>query len=235
MGKPMLVVSCEHGGNTIPGPYKALFKDHRDLLDSHRGYDPGALALSRMMASGFNTVPYVSNISRLLVDLNRSKSHPELFSEITRLLNSTEKKKIIEKYYLPYRIKLEKEIRRRIHQEKTVIHISSHSFTPVLKGSIRSMDIGLLYDSGKPDEKEFCRKWKKAVLKKRPDLNIRCNAPYKGSSDGLTTYFRSVFPRRYLGIELELNQHFWVRSRKVWKKVCEDILESLRDILIFVE
>ena len=37
--------TCEHGGNRIPAPYRRLFRGQRALLDSHRGYDPGALVM----------------------------------------------------------------------------------------------------------------------------------------------------------------------------------------------
>ena len=35
------IVTCEHGGNRIPAPYRPLFRGQKALLDSHRGYDPG--------------------------------------------------------------------------------------------------------------------------------------------------------------------------------------------------
>ena len=41
---PCLVITCEHGGNRIPAPYRTCFAAVRRLPDSHRGYDPGALA-----------------------------------------------------------------------------------------------------------------------------------------------------------------------------------------------
>lgn len=45
-----LVLSCEHGGNRVPGPWKDRFRGARDVLDSHRGWDPGALSLARSRA-----------------------------------------------------------------------------------------------------------------------------------------------------------------------------------------
>ena len=35
-----LVITCEHGGNRIPAPYRDLFHAHQALLDSHRGMIP---------------------------------------------------------------------------------------------------------------------------------------------------------------------------------------------------
>ena len=32
-----LVLTCEHGGNTIPNEYAAYFKEHQTILNTHRG------------------------------------------------------------------------------------------------------------------------------------------------------------------------------------------------------
>ena len=41
------LITCEHGGNRIPPRYRDLFAGCEALLQSHRGYDPGALTLAR--------------------------------------------------------------------------------------------------------------------------------------------------------------------------------------------
>src|SRR4029434_4503487 len=79
-----LVITCEHGGNRIPAPYRELFHDRQALLDSHRGYDPGALIMARALATAFAAPLVVTSVSRLLVDLNRSVGHPRLHSDETR-------------------------------------------------------------------------------------------------------------------------------------------------------
>ena len=45
------LVTCEHGGNRIPAPCRRLFRGQRALLDSHRGYDPGALVMAKALAA----------------------------------------------------------------------------------------------------------------------------------------------------------------------------------------
>src|ERR1700739_839489 len=44
------IITCEHGGNRIPVPYRRLFRGQRALLDSHRGYDPGSLVMGEAPA-----------------------------------------------------------------------------------------------------------------------------------------------------------------------------------------
>ena len=58
------VITCEHGGNRIPAPYRDLFHARQTLLDSHRGYDPGALIMARVLATAFAAPLVASTVSR---------------------------------------------------------------------------------------------------------------------------------------------------------------------------
>ena len=78
------IITCEHGGNRIPAAYRSLFRGQRALLDSHRGHDPGSLVMATALADTFRAPLVASTTSRLLVDLNRSIGHRQLFSEATR-------------------------------------------------------------------------------------------------------------------------------------------------------
>ena len=78
------IITSEHGGNRIPAPYRRLFRGQRALLDSHRGYDPGSLVMAKALASACPAPLVASTVSRLLIDLNRSIGHPQLFSAVTR-------------------------------------------------------------------------------------------------------------------------------------------------------
>ena len=79
-----VIITCEHGGNRIPAPYRRLFRGQRAVLDSHRGHDPGSLVMATALADTFSAPLLASTTSRLLVDLNRSVGHPQLFSTATR-------------------------------------------------------------------------------------------------------------------------------------------------------
>jgi len=76
----------------------------------------------------------------------------------------------------------------------------------VLRGNSRRFDVGLLYGPKRPAERRFCSAWQRQLRDAAPSLRVRRNAPYRGSSDGLTTALRREFGPRYLGIELEINQ-----------------------------
>lgn len=200
------IVSCEHGGNQIPAAYAPFFQDAGEVLQTHRGYDPGALPLFKLLASRLSDFALYSETSRLLVELNRSLHHRKLFSTYTKNLPSATKEEIIAQHYLPYRKQAENKILEFSSLGNTVVHLSIHSFTPVLEGQVRKADIGLLYDPGRREEREFCRLWKEQLKQVLPTKVVRFNYPYLGTADGFTTYLRGQFPEKYIGIELEINQ-----------------------------
>ena len=223
------LVSCEHGGNRIPAPYRSLFRGYDALLDTHRGYDFGALVMARVLASAFRAPLVTSTISRLLVDLNRSIGHPRIFSAATRGAPATIRATIAEQYYRPYRLQVERLVRRSVSRGRRVIHISSHSFTPELDGRVRSADVGLLYDPRRDGEAALCARWKSALRELAPALRVRRNYPYAGKGDGLTSYLRQRFaPGVYVGIELEVNQRIVVAGGRRWTALRSVLIDSLR-------
>lgn len=227
-----ILITCEHGGNRIPDRYRDLFTGFEPLLQSHRGYDPGALALAREMAEALAAPLIVSTTSRLLIDLNRSIGHPGLFSEATRHAPENVRREILEKHYLPYRRRVEAHIAAEIAQGKRVVHLSSHSFTPVLDGEIRNADIGLLYDPARSSESELCRRWQRCLKASAPEWAVRRNYPYTGKSDGLTAYLRRRFAASdYAGIELEINHKHALQGGGRWRSLRRQVIESLQRAL----
>ena len=205
-----LILTCEHGGNDIPENYKKLFTN-KAVLKTHRAYDLGALDAFQHLKS-LSEASYYSTTCRLLVELNRSLFSKSLFSEFTRGLSKKEKSETLQKYYIPYRTNVEYKIAEYIKSNQQVLHLSIHSFTPNLNGDERKCDIGLLYDSRKKKEQEFCKQLKAKLLQQNPNLNVRFNYPYLGKADGLTTFLRKQFPVNYLGIEIEINQKYALKN-----------------------
>lgn len=215
----MIIISCEHASQAIPQEYQKLFAKQTALLQTHRAYDIGALELAKLLAQQADFHLF-AKYSRLLVELNRSTHHPKLFSEITRSLDKLTKQAILKTYYFPYRLDIEQKIQAAINDKQRVLHISVHSFTPSLGGQERNCDIGLLYDSRRKNEREFCQGWKKTLLTLNTDLRIRFNYPYSGQADGFTTYLRKHFSDKdYLGIELEVNQNFPLNQPGKWEMI----------------
>lgn len=228
-----LIITCEHGGNGIPKPYRGLFHAYQAQLTSHRGLDFGALTMAKALANAFKAPLVAATTSRLLVDLNRSVGHPRLHSDAIRGLTSDERERILELYYYPFRKQADALVRQAIKERGHVIHLSSHSFTPELNGQVRSADIGLLYDPARPGEAGFCALWQAALKCHAPALKVRRNYPYAGKGDGLTTWFRRCFPQNlYVGIELEINHKHIIGTGRHWPALRKIIIESLRAALL---
>jgi predicted N-formylglutamate amidohydrolase len=221
------LVTCEHGGNRIPARYRPMFADAQSLLDTHRGYDPGALQLGREIAAALDAPLVSATVSRLLVDLNRSMGHPRLHWDPVRALPPAERDRIVHEHYEPYRQAAESHVRDGVSAGR-LIHISSHSFTPVFDGRVRTADIGLLYDPARAGEVALCAAWKQALHDCAPELRVRRNYPYAGTGDGLTSFLRSRYSaRRYVGIELEVNQKYVLGGGSPWRRMRAVIRRSL--------
>jgi len=195
-----LVITCEHATNKIPARYASLFRGVDELLSSHRGWDPGALSVAKHLAKAFDAPLFVGQVSRLLVDLNRSDWHPKLCSD---RVPASVRAEVLARYHRPYREDVERAIRKR----RRVVHLSIHSFTPVLDGALRNCDASFLYDPQRPREQELAIALRDWLRQNVQGLRVRRNYPYVGYSDGFTTHLRKELPAsRYVGLEWEMNQ-----------------------------
>lgn len=227
-GSFAIIVTCEHGGNEIPSEFRTLFKGHAELLQTHRGFDPGSLEMAKTFSRELHSPLHFTTVSRLLIEQNRSLGHPNLFSVVTRELDRSTKKRLIENYHAPYRARVIELIEQAMLQHKVVLHLSVHSFTPVLDGEIRQADVGILYSPKRGLEKRLADQWIEVLRQHRPDLVVRRNYPYRGTADGLTTWLRKKYAAsNYAGIELEINQRFPLDRGPAWRRLQQSLVESL--------
>jgi predicted N-formylglutamate amidohydrolase len=222
------VVTCEHGGNRIPREYAPLFRGHRRLLASHRGHDPGALVTAHELARALSAVLVTSTVSRLLVELNRSPRHRSLYSTVMRAAAPAVRDDVRRRFYEPYRAAVEAAVRGAVRRGRRVVHVSSHTFTPVMNGAVRRADVSFLYDPARAPERRLCRQWQRA-LQAIARYRVRRNYPYRGASDGLTRYLRQRFtPDEYVGVELEINQKHVRRAGAAATRVRANVVAALR-------
>ena len=227
--RDFVVITCEHGGNRIPAEYARCFRGWRRILDTHRGYDPGALTVARELRRALDAPLVSSTVSRLLIDLNRSLSNRNVWSDATRELPVPVRERIVRRYYLPYRRRVAAIVAGAIESGRRVLHLSSHSFTPILDGIVRVADVGLLYDPARPGEAAFAARWKSALTAAAPNVRIRRNYPYAGRNDGLTSSLRRRFSaERYVGIEIELNQALALSDPRQWRQVRATLIATVQ-------
>lgn len=226
-----VLVTCEHGGNLVPAAFASLFRGRERVLQSHRGWDPGALELAGAIAARLRAPMCFALTTRLLVDLNRSETSPTLMAPWLGELRAADRRAIVRDHYRPYRRHVATTISRLLRSRSSrVLHVSVHTFTPVLRGDRREVDIGLLFDPARRFESAAAEVWMDRLREALPRLRIRANQPYLGTDDGLTTHLRIVHDdARYAGIELEVNQRFARRGGRAWRRLIGVIAGTLAE------
>ncbi len=213
-----LMLTCEHASNRLPAAFKKAVPE--SVLNTHRAYDIGAAQVFRKLVKFAKPEFYCEGkYSRLFVDLNRTITNKSAFSEYYEQLDKATASKVKAQatvYWSEYRAAIEKFVdsalmpkTRAAKSEPEIVHLGIHSFTPELNGKVRNADIGILYDPSRPKECELAKVIKAEIKRLHPEMKVRFNYPYKGTSDGLTTTLRKKFGPRYAGLEIEINQKFF--------------------------
>lgn len=198
------LITCEHATNRVPPEWRWLFRDSESVLESHEAWDPGALDLARALADELRAPLLEGEVSRLLIDLNRSAGHPRRFSDWTRALSEQARCELESQWWLPHWRAYRQHVES---QSPPVVHLACHSFTPKLNGRKRRTDIGLLYDPSRAGERVLCRELRRELESLRPELRIRMNDPYRGTANGLGQQHRKHYaPGRLVTVEIEINQ-----------------------------
>jgi len=161
-------------------------------------------------------------VSRLLVELNRSEDHAQLWSEFSGMLPAETKDRILKTHYRPHRRKLRAAVREAQEVGEPVLHFSLHSFTPELNGCIRDVDAGILFDPRRTFESRVADALMESIEEAFPGARVKFNEPYRGSDDGLITWLRTLYADEwYAGVEIEINQAWiaaadWQWDRDAW-------------------
>ncbi|MET0412565.1 MAG: N-formylglutamate amidohydrolase [Polyangiaceae bacterium] len=236
LSRAALVLSCEHASNRVPAAYAARFRGGERLLASHRAYDAGALPVAQLCARKLRAPLFAGDVTRLVVDLNRPEGHPALFSHFIAGLDAADREKLLERFHRRHWTAVRSAVEARLGLGSPVLHLSLHSFTPVLRGERRRADVGFLFDPRRRLEKELCDAWRetlrRALRARGVELTLMHNSPYSGAGAGLTTSLRALLPeKRYAGIEIELNQRLWRRGGATWEALSAALLESLAGLV----
>jgi predicted N-formylglutamate amidohydrolase len=223
---PSLLLTCEHGGNRVPAALRARFRGAQEVLESHRGYDHGALELARYLRRRLRAPLVANQVTRLVADLNRSSHHPYVVSEFTRDLPRAA---LLDAHWRPHREAVAEAL---ASFSGPVLHVAVHSFHPIVEGSERHTDLAVLYDPGRPRELALAKRWAEALRSRFPDLVVRRNYPFRGVADGLPTALRKVHPdRAYAGFEFEVNKRVVWGDPSRWRDVKAGLAQTLAELL----
>lgn len=185
--RPQFILLCEHASNFIPAELNGLGVDEA-TINSHAGYDLGALALAKLMMKKLNSPLIAQQVSRLVYDCNRPPSEPSsmpIKSEIYRIngnenLSQEDRDIRTEKYYKPFNELILSLIENEINDKNHVVIVTIHSFTKTYNNEDRTTEIGILHDVD--------RRYSDAILQVAQNDNefkFERNQPY-GPQDGVT-------------------------------------------------
>jgi predicted N-formylglutamate amidohydrolase len=222
-----VLISCEHAGNAVPPEWRMVFVGHEELVDSHRGWDPGSLELGRSLSAVLEAPLLAGQMTRLLIDLNRSAGHPARFSELTRQLAPADRRRIEAEYWQPHWRAFGDFLAA---SSAPVVHLACHSFVPVLEGVERKADIGLLYDPRRASERAFAAELRAAIGRCLPGLRVRMNQPYRGTANGIGQQHRRRYDgRRLITLEIEINQA--LVAARAWPGRVDALSGAVREVM----
>lgn len=222
-----VLITAEHASRSVPDEWAGLFSGREAVLGSHRAWDPGTRELATVLAGSLEAPLMAGEVTRLLVDLNRSLGHRQQFSEFTRGLSPSKQSLLIQRYWMPHWNGFNGWVER---SRSGLLHIACHSFTPELNGRLRTADVGLLYDPGRSREQAFCRALGRLIQELAPELRVRMNYPYRGTANGLGQQHRRRFSEtRLVTLELEINSA--LITRPDWLMLRDQLVEACRRVV----
>ena len=191
------MILCDHASNRIPEAYQS-FGFAEDALQTHIAWDPGALAVARLLSAKLDAPLFWPDASRLIIDCNRAADAPSLIvteSEgrpvpANRGLSEEERSRRLANIHAPYHDAIDACLARRMAEGRPTALIAIHSFTPVYFGKARPWQIGILFDDDRRLADPLI-----SGLKADPTLTVGINQPYSPADGVYYTLSRHAGPR----------------------------------------
>ena len=201
---PSVVLVCEHASNRIP-EFLGDMGLTRDALDSHIAWDPGALAVAKLMSDQMAACLVHGGVSRLVYDCNRPPDAPGAMPAKSENyvipanagISLEERRARVEGIYEPFTQELSAQIRQ--HRSSLALMVTIHSFTPVYHGLERAVEFGLLH--GRDDR--FARAMMATAPSDLP-FETRLNEPYSAADGVAHTLDAQALPNGLLNVMIEI-------------------------------
>jgi predicted N-formylglutamate amidohydrolase len=182
-----VLLVCEHASRRLPEGLGDLGLAP-EALTAHIAWDPGALAVARLLSDRLDAVLVHQNFSRLAYDCNRPPEALDAMparSEIYAIpgnadLGEGDRRARTDAIYLPFRAAIADRIAERTAAGRPTVLVTIHSFTPVYHGVTRTVEIGILHDSDSRLADAML-----SAAEREGRYVVRRNEPY-GPADGVT-------------------------------------------------
>jgi predicted N-formylglutamate amidohydrolase len=179
-GAGPFVILCDHASNRIPADY-ASFGFAENMLATHSAWDPGALAVSHLLSARLDAPLFWPDISRLVIDCNRSAESSTLIVAETergpvaanRAVTAKERERRLNRIHAPYHAAIDACLARRATAGLPTALIAIHSFTPVYFGKARPWEIGVVFGEDRLLADHLIRE-----LRTDAALTVGVNEPY---------------------------------------------------------
>lgn len=169
-------------------------------------------------------------ISMQLVDTDGSISYGTALSVITSELSAHDAGQIIRDYYLPYQIEFEDRVERWLQNNERTLIVGLHTFEPIVNNIPIGMDIGLIFDHTRTEERSLALRIKRGFEKDVPWLRVRFNAPNKVREDSFIQHLREMFSQNLLGIEIYVGENvIFPEGIKAVTKVITDVINKWKE------
>lgn len=190
-GRSPVVLVCEHASNRVPVALGRLALDD-SVLESHVGWDIGALAVARAVSAALDATLVHQRFSRLVYDCNRPPEAADAMPASSeryeipanRALGETERARRTNEIYRPFHAAVGAALDGKLDRGIPPVLVTVHSFTRIYYGRRRSVDLGILHDG---DARLADRLLAEAAC--FGDCVVRRNEPY-GPEDGVTHTLR---------------------------------------------
>jgi predicted N-formylglutamate amidohydrolase len=226
-----LVLSCEHASWTQPPGVDLGVAP--EVLQSQAGWDHGAYEIAARISEAVGLPVHTGAFTRMFVDLNRAADHPDVIPTVcygapvpgNAHLSAGDRAQRLATFHAPYWDAIRRDVRARLHDTGSVLHLSSHSFSPELDPVSRVFDVGVLYDPAHAFEAGIAEQMMFAL--RAAGLAVRANQPYSGVGPAVCTSLRGELAgERYAGIEIETS-HAVTQSRGGCERIASALIPFL--------
>lgn len=226
-GRSAVVLVCEHASLRLPEAVGTLGLSD-DALSSHIAWDPGALAVSRLMSKSLDATLIYQRFSRLVYDCNRPPESPAAMRDVSEVFripgneNLSEQEKVArtQALYFPFQNRIRDELEARASRGQPAVLVTVHSFTPVYFGKPREVEIGILHDTDSRLADRMLAAAADTLL-----YRVERNEPY-GPADGVThTLELHALPNGLLNVMIEVRND--LIEDEVGQGVVADFLTGL--------
>ncbi len=217
---PSVMLVCEHASKRIP-----VFLGDMGLSEaarnSHIAWDPGALAVARLMAARLSAPLVSGGVSRLVYDCNRppdSAGAMPVRSEDCDIpanaeMSTEQRQARVESVYQPFCSAVSHQI--EAHRSSLDLMVTIHSFTPVYLGQKRQVELGILH--GVDDR--FARAMMASYSADNPYVT-RLNKPYSAADGVAHTLDAQALPKGLLNVMIEIRNDL-IQTPEQQRKACD--------------